>query len=308
MRLSSVFAIGLVLALSAPCRADLFFSRQTTTTSGEVIRYDTLTRSVVQTFPVPIGDMDGLALDPTSGHLFIATSTGNGLFRLDLASGALNPVSIPITPFGPADMSFGPTGHLFILNQTSPGAVIRFNVASSSVESTLTVGPTSVPRGLAIGANGDFFISSGSNVFQIDPVTGAVLRAYGGFAIPYGVALGTSGDLFVANFSTSNVVQLDLTTGAVLRTYAGLSSPTGLAIGPDGNLYVASGTDVVVLNTATGAVLDRIPVGQGGAEYLTFGTVGTVVPEPSSLAALGVGCVGLLLARRLRRRPNPCGT
>src|SRR5262249_59258790 len=70
MRRAPVLAVGLVLALSAPARADLFFSRQLTETSGEVIRYDVATPSVVQTLPVAVRDIDGLALDPASGNLF----------------------------------------------------------------------------------------------------------------------------------------------------------------------------------------------------------------------------------------------
>lgn len=68
-------------------------------------------------------------------------------------------------------------------------------------------------------------------------------------------------------------------------------------------LFVASFREVLVFNPNTGGLVERIPVGEGGPEYLTFGTVGTptAVPEPSALALLGAGCLSLLLARRLRR-------
>lgn len=305
-------AAALLLGVAAPARADLFFSRQLTETTGEVIRYDPAARSVVQTLPVAVRDIDGLALDPASGNLFIASSTGNALFRLDLASGALSPISIPIAPFGPSDLTFGPSGDLFLLNQTSPGSVIRYDVASNMVEATLTAGgQLDFPRGLAFGPAGDLFVSSGgsfnSRVFRLDPDTGAVLQTYSsGLNVPFGVAFGPSGDLFVANFGSSNVVRVNVATGAssVAASGSGLVSPTGVAFGPDGNLFVASGSgEVLVFNPNTGALLDRIPVGTGGPEYLTFGEVQpAVVPEPSSLGLLGVGCLSLLLARRLRRR------
>lgn len=306
MRLWPVLALGVASALPGDARADLFFSRQSSTTAGEVIRYDTAAGRVVRSYPVAVGDIDGLAVEPGGGSLFLGTSNGAGLFRLDLATGGLARINIPVMPFGPSDLAFGPGGDLFVLNQTiGPGSVIRYDVASGAVEAVLTAGGLlDVARGLAVGPNGDLFVTSGgtpnSRVLRIDPNTGAVLRTYAALlSVPFGAAFGPDGTLYVSNFSTRNVVRINVTTGATSVVTGLPNPPAGLAFGPDGNLYAASGGEILVLNPGTGGVLNRIPVGSGGPEYLTFGAVGQVaVPEPASLAGLGAGCAALLLARR----------
>lgn len=314
MRLAPVLTLGIALALSTPCQADLFFSRQTSTTAGEVVRYDTATQSVVRTYSVAIGDMDGLALDPVSGNLFIGSSNSQALFRLDLQSGAASTVPVPVSPLGPSDVVFGPSGHLFLANQLSlvPGSVIRYDVAAEALIGVFTVQDLlAAPRGLAFGPNGDLFISSGglfdSRIFRINPDTGELLQTYSsGLAVPGGLAFDASGILYATNSSSQNIVRIDVATGATTVFSSGVRGQ-GLAFGPDGNLYFGSITqEVLVLNPNTGAIVGRIPVGSGGPDYLTFGDVPqAVVPEPSSLGILSTGCLALVLARQWRGRRAP---
>jgi streptogramin lyase len=306
MRRSLVLATA--LALSAPADAALIYSRTITTTSGEVVFFDTDTNTVLRTFAVPFGDVDGLAQDPASGDLFVGTSNGNGLFRLNLSTGAVTTVLSGVSPSG---LAFGPSGDLFFANQSfpAPATVVRFDVASGVVEGTFPNTPNGNPVGLAFGPTGDLFVSSlgtgaAAPVARINPNTGAFLQGYAaGLSNPYELEFGPDGTLFVANFGAGNVVRLNTATGATSVLRGGLAFPRGLAFGPDGNLYVTSGTDILALNPTTGATVNTIPVGTtGGAQYLTFGALPAAVPEPASLAAAGVGGLTLLAARRVRDR------
>ena len=109
------------------------------------------------------------------------------------------------------------------------------------------------PSGLAIGPDGDLYVSSRDTdaVFQYDGQTGAyvrqlVLPVLGGLSRPYGLAFGPDGNLYVANDGLDAVLRFDGATGAsrgylvVSAGSGGLTAPRGLAFKPDGNLLVAS--------------------------------------------------------------------
>ncbi|MBA4065982.1 MAG: hypothetical protein C0501_20140 [Isosphaera sp.] len=319
MRLPSVLTAALVLALASPADAALFYARQLTTANGEIVAFDTDTNTVLRTYAVAIPDIDGLARDPLSDNLFVASSNGGGLFRLNLVTGAVSAVPVAgVSPFNPSALAFGPGQDLFIANQTAPApaSVVRFDVPTGLVENVFTAGGVlRTSAGLAVDpTTGNLFVSSlglgvPAPVVQLNPNTGAVLQTYTSPLLGnvFAVAVGDGGvEFFTTNFSGGTVLAVNVANGSTRVFASGLTSPTGLAFGPDGNLYVTSGNAIAVLNGTSGARVGTIPVGTGGPEYLAFGDLppGAVaaVPEPASLMAAGIGGLTLLVARRVRGR------
>lgn len=97
----------------------------------------------------------------------------------------------------------------------------------------------------ATGAVIDQFVPSGS----------------GGLSRPEGLAIGPDGNLYVSSSNTHRIKRYDGLTGAYLGNFAtdnGLEYPRGITFGPDGNLYVASSNDMVLrFNGTTGAFIDE---------------------------------------------------
>ena len=70
-----------------------------------------------------------------------------------------------------------------------------------------------------------------------------------------GLTLGANGNLFVSSESDV-IVQYNPTTGAFISTFAsGLGAGGPLVLGPDGNLYLGCGSVVKKLNGTTGALM-----------------------------------------------------
>jgi streptogramin lyase len=211
----------------------------------------------------------GLAIDQSTGNVFIANADGNiqeyssnGTFIKTFATGLNDPYGLLTT-----------NGSLYVADYGS-NSLLKYDL-STGVLSGSTTAALDGPSGLTIGSDGDLFVSNYSKasknpldtVTEYNPTTLGLVGTFAtsdtsGLSGPIGLATGsTSHDLYVANFFAGTIERFD-----------------------------ANGNDLGTLATIDG--------GAGGPAFMVFQTP---VPEPASMALMGLGIGGMLAYTRYRR-------
>ena len=155
--------------------------------------------------------------------------------------------------------------------------------------SGVTVSPFSITGETGITFNAPFFAAAGTNVdyaisYTVTALSGSITNAY----------LSLTGGNFNGNGSVSVAENLFTTGGALITTLeASLGSPVATATFlPATTIEVQK--DIFLNGGSAGATVSFVNQG-----YST-----TAIPEPASMALLGIGLSGLFTLRRLFRRTS----
>lgn len=258
-----------------------------------------------------VSDPAGLAFS-SSGELFIGNRHGNGAassisrFNYDgvsdtyVANGTITGNSL----FGVHGVQFTSTGELYAANVNGPASRFTFSGATATPNGTLNTGAA---RDIFFSSNGQWaYTSQGTtgNLLKFDVATG---NQVGSFSIAGANQLHfgswRNGQLFVSSFNSGTVHAIDFNSNGDVTSStiaASANAALSVAFSPDQNeMFVASHTSGLIsrfLNSSgTWVANGSINVGVNMGDIIV-----APVPEPASIAAIGIGLVALARKRRKR--------
>jgi sugar lactone lactonase YvrE len=196
---------------------------------------------------------------PADADVIVAGYVESSILRYTEDGTPLQPIVPPGAMngvFGPAGITFGPAGFLYVSNQASvfvpgaPDSVVKVDPSNGTVTLFITLASGYVPAGLRFGPDGNLYISqnggqqaqSGTGTVDCyDGTTGAFLRSVvTNLTQPTGLLFDAAGNLYVSSYGDGNIVRFDGTNASIFVAAGSgkLVAPAGLQFGPDGNLYV----------------------------------------------------------------------
>lgn len=217
----------------------------------------------------------------TGGTVWSANEGGNSLSAIDLGTGAVTTVPLPVSPHNvdltpdgrflvavgsPAAGDHAAGGHGHAEDGAAAGLLVILDPADRS-QPAVTAGVGSHPAHVVADGQGRAFVSlsGGNEVAVVDLARAEVIGRVGTGASPHGLRLSPDGaELYVANVEDGSVSVIDtasLTEAARLPVGA---APVQVGFTPDGGKVYVSLRDenrVAVIDTATREVVGKVEVG-----------------------------------------------
>ena len=239
--------------------------------------------------------------------LIYINSSGGALYSYDPSNSYAQTLIAPAT--GAFSISSGPTANTIYI-QSGAGLLSTYDLVTH-VQSS---GVGSVPgNALGEGRDGFLYAGSGANLFRVNSVTGvSTLIGSGANAYAGDLAVDPTnlGVLYGAVNTASGVslVMVNKTTGAQsIPLSFGLPGGTsifGLGFALDGTLYatgpIAGGGEIYTVNKTTGMANEVHAISFQPFDMATqpFVVNEANVPEPTTLALVALGFIGLAFNRR----------
>ena len=205
---------------------------------GHIAVIDTATNKIVSGIALT-DSADGIALTPNGAKAYVASSFGNSVLAVDMATGTQS-AEIPVDTF-PDAIAISPDGSTaYVAN--AGGSVSVIDTATNTVTATYAAGPN--PKGIAV-------TPGGSRVYVTDSDNGTVsvldlaARTKSTITVgkdPAGVAITPDGSTaYVANGDHS-VSVIDTARGVVTKTISVTAGfgPFGITISADGSTVYTS--------------------------------------------------------------------
>ena len=180
--------------------------------------------------------------------------------------------SVPVPCKGVDHMDFSADGRYLIASCEFAGAVLKVDVASQSVVGRLVLKNGGMPQDVKLSPDGKVFYVADQVAGGVFMVDGENMKDLGFLPTGRGAhGLYVSRDskfMYVSNRREGSISVVDLATRTVSTTWhiPGGGSPDMGGVSTDGKVLWLSGrynSVVYAIDTATGAVIARIPVGRG---------------------------------------------
>lgn len=301
-RISLAFAIVWSLAYVGAAHADIvLYGSSYYSNSAFAVNSDGTT----SVFATPIPGASGIVVS-TSGDVYVASETNNSILRFSSTGASLGTFATDHinTPVG---MAFDSSGNLYVANN-APGTISEYSAAGTYIK-TFASG-LSYPEGLVIDGSGNVFVSgggAGGTITKFDP-TGAISNTITtGLSYPGQLTFDSAGNLYASNAGGDTITKFN-----GLGAYQGVFA-TGTGSNDYGLVYDAS-TNSFYQGTFGPAANINGPIQHFDANGNSLGYVATdqptayflavrprAVPEPASLAMLGIGAIGVMCYVRRRR-------
>jgi hypothetical protein len=207
------------------------------------------------------------------------------------------------------DIAFDPHGNLYGVSFTS-----LYTINTSNAHATLVGNLGDIVSGganaLVFAPDGTLYAASSlsADLFTVNPATGAATAVAGSLRVGSAGDLAFNGGNLFETSRSNTLIRVDNLPGPVSGTIVGpLGFPDVLALatGSDGVLYGAEGTQLLRINTSTGAatrLINYFGNALAGANGATVFPEVSAVPEPTALMMGSVSfLVGFGVAWRRRR-------